>query len=85
MPPYAFEAWLPKINGSSQVATLQRPGTGSLFRSNPYSSYFSSPQWLGIGFHVRLSLKKVNEDHYRQILIKRILKEANILRGPATF
>lgn len=79
-----FEAWLRKINKSSQVATLQRGGKESLFRSGPCNSYFR-PQQLGIGFHVILSLKKVNEEHSRQILIKRILKEANILRGPATF
>lgn len=84
MQPSPFEAWLPKINRGSQVAALQRGGTGSLFRPRPCHSYFC-PQQLGIGFHVVLSLKKVNEEHSRQILIKRILKEANILRGPATF
>lgn len=56
--PFPFEAGLLKINRSSQVATLQRGGAGSRFRSGPCNSYFSPPSGLELAFMLSFDLRK---------------------------
>lgn len=61
MRPHPLEAWRPRINESPRVAT-SRGGAG-LWLGPALVAVTFPPQWLRIGFHVILSLKKVNEEH----------------------
>ena len=53
----------PRSRAAHRWPHFKGKAPGLWFGPAPIAVIFFRPQWLGIGFHVRLSLKKVNEEH----------------------